>query len=103
MLNISLDEQKEDTMDTQPQPYDFEDEGRQITTFVHSSRFTNQPETQVTMSTHSGKLDDILISFQKFLYACGYRWPKNYVLQLGPTDNFPREVLDDSDTEVSVN
>jgi hypothetical protein len=55
------------------------------------------------MSTHSGKLDDILISFQKFLYACGFRWPKNYVLQFAPAEVFPREVLDDSDTEVSVN
>ena len=86
----------------EPKPYEFEDEGRQITTFVHSSRYVNQPETQVTMSTHSGKLDDILLSFQKFLYACGYRWPKNAVLQFNQTDNFPREILDDADTEVSV-
>ena len=90
-------------MQRKPKPYEFEEEGRQITTFIHNSQYTEQPETQVTMSTHSGHLDDILISFQKFLYACGFRWPKNYVLQFSATENFPREVLDDSDTEVSVN
>lgn len=86
-----------------PQPYDFEDEGEQVTTFSHSSKYNSEPETQVIITTTSGKLDDILISFQKFLYACGFRWPKNHVLQFAPTDNFPREILDDSDTEVSVN
>lgn len=89
-------------MQQQPKPYEFEDEGRQYTAFIHISKYNNQPETQVNMSTESGNLNDILMSFQKFLYACGYRWPKNAVLQFAQTENFPREILDDADTEVSV-
>lgn len=83
--------------------FPWEDDGIHSTTFNYIEQYEGLPMKETTIRTSSGNLEEILATCQSFLYASGFRWPKNYVLQFAPTDNFPREILDDADTEVSVN
>jgi hypothetical protein len=82
--------------------FNSEEDGVHVITFTHMEKYNGLPERQTTIKTDAITLSDVLNTCQIFLYASGFRWPKNYVLQFAPTDNFPREILDDADTEVSV-
>ena len=79
-----------------------EDGGIHNTTFTHIEKYEGLPAKRTLIQTDASSLPDLLATCQTFLYASGFRWPKSHVLQFAPTDNFPREILDDADTEVSV-